>query len=466
MLGHGKYKEASKWFKKNKITKEYTREEYYQYKILECRVHTGLNDKVDVIPILDDIIKNATKENIPKQYLEAYIIKSSALEHVGLCWESLECANEGLKLLKKIPDKNTKDYQLIKAYLLGRKSTSYYQLNNANKAISFSKQAIRIFEIFNETSSVAFFLSILGISYINKENIPKALEYLYESLNLFLEVKNDYQCSIIYHYLSRVYGIKGEPNRALEYMNKSLPIIRSFGDDRRIAISLLHMIPILIERGDYTKAKKYSIQCLDLLKKAGIIAAIGMMYYNQIRIALFQEDIIEAKKNYDILVSLENVYQYPNYYIELRQFSEALILHKNGRLSDLARSEEILRQLLDTNSLTLKRNFEAMYYLCDILLQEYQASPNSDILHEINTLSKEILACGNKDELTGLRINAYNIRLLTLYVQEQNEAGSVDLKEVESLLKNSQELSEKLGSQSKTKEFEKQFFELVTQNEI
>jgi len=398
--------------------------------------------------------------------LEALFTKSIALELVIKYKQALETAEQGLKFLNNLTKNKQEEYQYQKAKLLGRKGICFYQLNDNKKTSKYCRQALKEFERIDNTQGIALMLSFIGLVHNKKRNHTKAIEFLEESLALYKELKDDYHCAIIYHYLGRVYTAKGELNRALDYMNKTLPIIRSLGDDYRIATTLLYLIPILIERGKYEKAKEYTKQCLELIEKLNYTMAIGILYYRLIRIALFQEDITEARKNNEILYSLRERYNSPDYYINFYQLSNALILKHEMQITGLAKAEEIFRNLMEGDYHDLEITFEAMYYLCEILLLEFQTTSDINIINEVESLSKRILEYGKKEELARLRIKAYILRLLMLFVQEQNKEGTIDFREVDSLFNETQKMAESLGLKATTKQFSQQYFRLKNQKQI
>ncbi len=463
---YGKYIEAANWFKKNKLSSEFTKKEHFWYRILQCDIINGLRQPDKDLSLIDEIILELANENLKFELVRAFIIKSVTLEQMRNYHPSFDVISKGFSVLRRMPNKKSNEYQELKVMLLGRKASLNFQIGNNNKMISYAKRALKISENLNNTNSIAFSLSLLSLGYGRIGKYNKSLEFMHESLLLFQEMKNDYHCAIVYHYLARKYYHKGEPNLALEYMKKTLPIIQRFGDDYRIGVTLLHLIPILIEKGNYKLARKYANQCFESLKKMNLYEAIGMSIYYLIRIAIFQEDISEAKKNLEILYSFRKKYHNPNYYHQQYDFSNALILKNNNIPSDKAKAEEIFRNLLDADNVPRKIIFEAHYYLCELLLYEHQETKNSNILKEVDSLSKKIMEIGNKNELIGLRINAYSIRLLLLYVREQNEIGIVDPMEIDSLIFNIQELTERLGLKTTIQQFLNQHSELINQNKI
>ena len=185
------------------------------------------------------------------------------------------------------------------------------------------------------------------------------------------------------------------------------------------------------------------------------------MYYYLTRIALYQEDLTEAIKNNDILFSLRIKYKNPNYYDLQYQFTKALILKSNGEMDELAKSEKILKDILDKNTGSPQIIYEVMYYLCELLIQKYQTTQNPSHFGELNIISREIIEYSKNDELIGLRLKGYNIRLLVMFVQNQINPGSVNAHEVDSLILKTQELTDKYGLYSTNVQFTQQYFELV-----
>ncbi|MHA1355199.1 MAG: tetratricopeptide repeat protein [Candidatus Heimdallarchaeota archaeon] len=463
---YGKYIEAANWFKKNKLSSEFTKKEHFWYRILQCDIKNGLRQPDKALSLIDEIILELANENLKFELVQAFITKSVTLEQMRKYQLSFDAISKGFSVLRRTPNKKSNEYQELKIRLLSRNASLNFQIGNNNKMISYAKRALKISENLNNTNYIAFCFSLLSLGYGRIHKYNKSLEFMHESLLLFQEMKNDYQCVIVYHYLARMYYHKGEPNLALEYMKKTLPIIQRFGDDYRIGVTLLHLIPILIENGDYKLARKYANLCFESLNKMKLCEAIGMPIYYLIRIAIYQEDISEAKKNLEILSSFRKKCANPTFYHQQYDFSNALILKNSNIPSDKAKAEEIFRNLLDADDVPRKIIFEAIYYLCELLLHGFQETKNPNILKEVDSLSLKIMEIGNKNEFIGLRINAYSIRLLLLYVREQNEIGTVDPMEIDSLIFNIQELTERLGLKTTIQQILNQHSELINPNKI
>jgi len=464
LIEYGKFFEASNWFKKNDLLPSFSKKEHFKYRILQCDVLNGLRQSDKALPLIDGIITELVNENLKFELVQAYITKSTALEQLIKYYGSFDIVSKGFSVLKSMPNKNSDEYKLLKGLLHKRKASTYYQIGSNNKMMSNAKKALKIFENLNDTSSIALSLSLLGLGYGHRSQHNKSLEFLHESLIMFQELKNEYQSAIIYHYLARKYYMKGEPIKALEYMNKSLPIIRHFGDDYRVCVTLVYLIPILIEKGDYEVAKKYAKQCLILLEKLGYREIIGKLYYHLIRIALFQEDFHEANINLEILYSLREEYNIPHYFYYHYQFAHALILKSSNQLSDIAKAEGILREIMRKKNIEVRLTFEIRYYLCELLLHEFQSTTNSRILNEVDFLSKQILNSGKKNGFVWLQLKAYNLRLLSLFIQEQNNPGSINTREVDTLIDHTQELTNKFGLKTVQVQFSQQYFELMNYN--
>jgi tetratricopeptide (TPR) repeat protein len=458
---YGKFLEVNNWFKKNKLTSDYSKKEFYMYKILYCDTLSGLGKNEEALQLINEVLTNLSNENLKIILVEVYITKFSILNNMGNYSLAYDTLSKGFKTLRSILNKKFKKFQQLKGSLFRSKGIYYYQICNNNKAIFHTKKALKIYENLDDTNNIAGCLTLLGLSYGRKFKFHKSLELLHESLALYQELKNEFRCSIIYHYLARKYYRKGEPNRALEFMNKSLPIIRKFGDDYRVAVTLTYLIPILIEKGDYQTAKNYAKQSIVLIEKLGYIQMIGYLYYLLIRIALYQEDFQEAENNLEILYSLRDKYNYPNYYLNMYKFGNALLMKNNGIFSNKPEVEGIFRDLIEQEKFGTRLSFEVRYYLCELLLQKFKETKNSRVLKEIDFFSNQILDSGVKNGFVWLRIKACNIRLLSLFIQEQNNPGSINTREIDSLITYTQELTDKFGLTTVNVQFTQQYFELL-----
>ncbi|MHA1123524.1 MAG: hypothetical protein ACTSPC_12075, partial [Candidatus Heimdallarchaeota archaeon] len=146
-----------------------------------------------------------------------------------------------------------------------------------------------------------------------------------------------------------------------------------------------------------------------------------------------------------------------------KHLAEAQILIKSGSQSNYTKAKNILNDLIENWRRNIADAYEARYYLCRILLQEYLESGESEILDQINTLTKEIIEFGNENDLIGYRIKASNIRLLTLWIQQQILPDFPKQQNLELLLVNVQRIADRIGLKTIAREFSNEHMKLLQQ---
>ncbi|NHJ49938.1 MAG: hypothetical protein FK733_19255 [Asgard group archaeon] len=462
MLDNGEFRKAAEKIKKLLKSTKINERERLRLRINEGNVYCRLKQGEKALAHVEKLIEEINDEKYYEEFILALIAKSNALYSLSHYIETQEIIEEALIYFDNLTDEKKENLQIIKGELLLRKSYCFYQVGNFSETESLTKEALNIFDKIDYSIGIADAFCNLGLV---ERNVDKAIEYLEESLAIYKDLKNDFQCAIIYHYLGRKYNSKGEPYRALEYMNKSLPMIYDINDDYRVGVTLFHMAPILIEIGEYDKAKEYALKCLDSFEKLGSIATIGMVYFHLTRIALYQGDIDEAIRRKNTLFDLRKRFQNPNYYRIQYDLLDALILMNSKKSTDLDKAEEIFRELKQEDNLPWVHRFEIDYYLCEILLLKYQKTNQPELLEEIDLLSQELVNFGDIRGSSRLKINGYNLRLLTLFVRNQNNDSSIDTNEAKILLNNLYKLAEKSGLNTSLDKFVLQYVELMNENQ-
>ncbi|MHA1586097.1 MAG: hypothetical protein ACTSUW_02070, partial [Candidatus Heimdallarchaeota archaeon] len=304
---------------------------------------------------------------------------------------------------------------------------------------------------------------LLGLINFGLVNITKAIDFFDESLEIYTKLEINNLILNCYYYLGRVYYYKGELNRSVEYLEKLKPHIEEYNDDYRVAVYLLFLVPLLLEKGDYSLAKKNILKCLTLFKRLKRHDTLGWAYYKLVQVFLAQDDISQAKKYLKIINSQIIELGDEKIWIDYKHLAEAQILIKSGSQSNYTKAKNILNDLIENWRRNIADAYEARYYLCRILLQEYLESGESEILDQINTLTKEIIEFGNENDLIGYRIKASNIRLLTLWIQQQILPDFPKQQNLELLLVNVQRIADRIGLKTIAREFSNEHMKLLQQ---
>lgn len=433
------------------------------YDILKFETLNGLYDYNAVLEKIDFSIKLAIKEKMVKELLQILYHKSFALNYKNKFDDSLEVIEFGLKTIRNLSKSRQKQVSKEKAFLLLEIGYIHLIRKKYKKGFFYAKKALEVFEKLNFQRGIGQVFELFGLINFGLINIAKSIDFFEESLEIYSKLKINHLILNCYYYLGRMYYYKGELNQSIEYMEKLRPYIEKYNDDYRVVVYLLYLVPLLMENGDYAIAKKNIMECLALLKNLKRQDLLGWAYYKLVQVFLSQDNISQAKKYLDRISSQDIESDYKDYWNDYKRLAEAQILIKSSSQSNYKKAKIILNDLMNSWSRNITDAYEARYYLCRILLQEYLDSGNSEILEQLNTLTKEILEFGNENDLIGYRIKASNIRLLTLWIQQQILPNATKQQNLELLLVNVQRIAERIGLKTVAKEFSDEHMKLLRQ---
>lgn len=433
------------------------------FNLLKFETLNGLYDFTEVLEKIDFSLDLAANEKMVKELLQLLYYKSFALNFKNQLDDAIEVIEFGLKIIRNLSKSEQKHVSKEKAFLLLEFGYIHFLRKNYKKVSYYAKKVLRIFEELNFQRGIGQTFELLGLLNFGMVNITKAIDFFEESLEIYNKLEISHLILNCYYYLGRVYYYKGELNQSLEYLEKLRPFIEKYKDDYRVTVYLLYLVPLLLEKGDYSLAKKNTLEGLTLFNRIKRYDILGWAYYKLIQVFLSQDDISQANKYLEIIGSQNSEFGDETNWIDYKRLAEAQIYIKRGSQSYYTKAKIILNDLIDNWSRNIADTYEARYYLCRILLYEYLESGESEILEELNVLTKEILEFGNENDLIGYRIKASNIRLLTLWIQQQILPDVTKQQNLEILLVNVQRIAERIGLKTIAREFSDEHLKLLQQ---
>ncbi len=304
---------------------------------------------------------------------------------------ALDFLNEGLAYAEESGNKNVIGYCLF--YIAG----GYLFKGELERSITFFEQSLTInTEIKNKIMN-ARVLRMLGATYAMKGELDRSIYSYEQSLELFKELNYKFLIAVLYNSLSESYRMKGELKSALDCIDHSMGLNRELGTLRNLALNHNSLIKILIEMGD--------LECA----------------WNSLRD--FEQLNSQIK---DKLVNL--VYL----------FDKAMLLKTSPRARNRIKAEELLRQILEEEDLSIDILTLVLLNLCELLLVELQMTNEPEILEEIKPLTAQLLELSNKS-------HSFWIIGETYLLQAKLALISLNLEEARRLLTKGQQIAEKHG---------------------
>jgi len=321
------------------------------------------------------------------EFLKAwfYILKNEAPEvkkHLDLCITLFEETGDNLKLADTLVS-----------------TVMYYALlkGEFDQAIKNIEKGLEISTNYNWKYGKAMGLLARGTVFSLQGDLEQSTIYHEQSLALFKELNNKDYIAHVLNNLSWNYMIVGDMERSLECIESSMKYRKEQGKLKVLASNYDNLIEILIEKGDLEKAQK-AIEQLELLK-------------NQLN---------------DKQINLQYL------------CDKALILKTSPRSRDRIEAEDILKIIIEDETIHYEMKIQSLLNLCELLLVELRISNDLSVLDEIKSFTAQLLELAEKGHSFILFTEIYFLKaklaLLTL-----------DLRNARRFLTQAQRIAERFG---------------------
>ena len=332
--------------------------------------------------------------------------ESSALSNLGNIYNSLEKYQQaiehyekGLAVAREVGERDGE------GTVLGNLGNVYYKLGDHYKAIDYQQQSLNISREIGDRHGEGNTLSNLGNIYDSLGKYQQAIDYYQKSLAIAREIGNRDTEGCASGNLGNIYNTLEDYDQAMNYYSKHLAIAREI-DDRlgeSIALSNLGVVYEILE--DYHQAMKYYNQHLDIAEEIGDQNGEGIALGNL----------------GNVYNSLGNYYQAINYHQQHLDIAKE-IGNRNGEgtaLGNLGIAHESLGDYLQA----INYHQQAL----NIFREIYDRNGEATAFHNLALANQQL---GN----------------LTLAKQQCQQALKIATELGIPLVKECQELQEKLGS--------------------
>ncbi|NHJ31741.1 MAG: hypothetical protein FK732_02655 [Asgard group archaeon] len=231
----------------------------------------------------------------------------------------------------------------------------------------------------------------------------------------------NYSIGLAQQLLGRIYHVKGEFNLALDHAQKSLRVQIKMEVTHHLMDTLLLLITISVDKGDISLAKNY----LEKLRK----------------------------------ITQENESRYFNQTLKVGQ---ALILKASSRPKKWIKAIELLETVVKDDIFNHTLTVFAMINLCELLINEFSISGDMEVLLELENYTETLTMIAKKQNVFNLKIEANNIRLLTLWLKAQFSIVEIDMQKAKYLLMQARDMADEEGLLRLAEKITRQQGELIT----
>ncbi len=269
-----------------------------------------------------------------------------------------------------------------------------------------------------------------------KSKFDLGLEYIKKAMSIAKEIKfNHFWIAICHLIFGALYNAIGEFNISLKHHMKCLAIFKEINNSFYTAGALNNIGSTYISIGDYDLALEYLEESLSYYEIQSI--QLQLPLGNLIDVALEIGDNQRAQKYFQRLEDMYNQTKDEDV-ILLYQVAKALMLKSSSRIRDKAKVEELLKEVIKTETIRFDLIICAIIHLCDLLLLEYRLNNNSEVLDELNHYIAKLLTIAEKS-------HSYLVFCETFILQAKLALINFNLKAARRYLTQAQKIAESYG---------------------
>ena len=290
-----------------------------------------------------------------------------------------------------------------------------------DKAIEHMKKSLDLSKSVGDRYHTNLYSIFLAAIYFDQGKIDLALEITLNALeNLPLNSQN-YSISLAQQLLGKIYHVKGDFNLALDHAQKSLRVQTKMEVTHHLVETLLLLISIVIDKRDISLANNY----LEKLDK--IIKENESRYFEQTFIV-----------------------------------GQAIILKVSSRPRNWIKAIDLLEKVVTDDILNHSLTVFAMISLCELLINEFSISGDTEVLLELERYTEILTNIAKKQNSYNLKIEANNIRILTLWLKAQFSIVEIDIQKAKELLVKARDMADEEGLLRLAEKITQQQGELIT----
>jgi tetratricopeptide (TPR) repeat protein len=409
----------------------------------------------DLIKFGEELFKEGQNFNKNLQSFDGLFFNATGLAQAYRFYEALEKIEQAENILKSLSQIPQKDLKLRTARINVLKGWCNIDIGKIDLAEKLLGEIIRLEKELGKTFEIVWAnIMMARVMFQGKSMFDLAIEYTKKALSIAMEIKfNHFWIGFCELGFGVRYNAIGDLSNGLKYHMKSLAIFKEIKNNWFIASTLLNIGGIYFELGDYDLSLKYWEESLLLYEIESI--SVEWPLGNLIEVALEKGDIELAQKYFN---QLEELYSQKKDAIIVFTYklSKALMLKRSSRIRDKAKAEELLKQVVETETIWFDTTITALVHLCDLLFSEYRLNYNNEVLEELNHYIAKLLTIAEKQ-------HSYLVFCKTFILKAKLALINFDVKAARRFLTEAQKIAEKYGIKHLAKKISREHDELLRQ---
>jgi len=420
----GKFKEALQLLNSIEEKNNLNDNDQLFYFLLKSLLLINLSQFDEGFKFAEKAYQKSKKLELVLYSVDASILMGKALARLQKLDESFDIILQGERVLKTIEALSQHELRQREASLAVVKGYVLFYKGDGDNALKYMEQSLTLREELGNKKEIIESLSYMGNIYtFYKGDLDLGLKYAERCKALIEEVNVKsvrFPLAMNLVNFGNIYLQKGVHDHALKYYKDFLSICEELNDIEYMTTALGNISAIYLEQGEIKQYLDTSKKVLKVQEKIGNTWYISIAFFNLIQILVEIGDIPQAKSYLEQFQRFNS--QINNDFANISyRFCLALILKTSTRTHDRAKSEEILKQIIEDETFS-HLNLNALISICDLYLNELRITNDIEILDDIQPYIDQLLNIAEKYQSYSLLCETYLLQarmaLLTFNIKK------------------------------------------------
>ena len=210
------------------------------------------------------------------------------------------------KLKKSLKSIKTED-EKTKAQLLSRIGKIYYDMCDYQNALSFYREALKIYEMMKDKEQIATKYNAIGMILEAQGNYLTALENFRKAYEIYEAINDKEGLGDTYNNMGSCYDEMGNYTEALKHYQEALKIRKEIGDKLGVGGTLNNIGLIYFIWGEYQNALENFTKALQIMEELNKPTSICIIKDNIGRVLWSQEKYDDALQYYNEALKISEV---------------------------------------------------------------------------------------------------------------------------------------------------------------
>jgi tetratricopeptide (TPR) repeat protein len=322
-------------------------------------------------------------------------------------------------------------------------------------ALEYYQQSLTLYESLGNKPGIAACLHDIGLMIFWKGELDTALEYFQRGLSFAEASDCPTTIALLLTHSGHIYSVKGDPDKALEYFRRSLAVVEPLNHDGYIAYIFNYIGLAYHQKGALDIALSFFQSALAKREAQKNDLQIVRLLYHLILLTLDQQEADQAQQYQASLQKVATRIPDNVTVSHLRaRVAKALVLKQSPRMTEKARAQTLLRQIVNEEVYDSEVTMTAMVALVDLFLFELKATGDPEVWEETKALVHQFYTKAQDHQEISMVVNALLLRAKFAAVEGELDQAIKYFNEAKVIAK-----EKKLNSLVKKVEIEQKEFE-------